>query len=130
MKYAAKHYVKINKVMYTPGEILNEDLGAEKLERLLRLGAVAALHNAGEGFTTGNSGDGNSERGEGRGSLPERAEDEPCDAEHSCEADMRSRDENEDDAEEAEIEEIDAMEGIVPAKPEKKPARKSGRKKA
>lgn len=37
----AKHYLTLNGKRYTPGSCIKEDVPAEQLERLLRLGAVA-----------------------------------------------------------------------------------------
>ncbi len=41
--YVAKHYVRVNGVIYTRGEIIESDLPAEKAERLLRLNAIEEI---------------------------------------------------------------------------------------
>lgn len=38
--YIAKHYVKDERGLFGPGEIIPEDLEEDKLERLLKLGAI------------------------------------------------------------------------------------------
>lgn len=43
MSYTAKHFVKIAGRMYTPGEIIDNPIQGDKLQRLLRLNAVEGL---------------------------------------------------------------------------------------
>lgn len=38
--YVAIHYVRVNGVLYTPGEIINADIPKEKEKRLLEKGAI------------------------------------------------------------------------------------------
>lgn len=38
--YTAIHYVRVGKRVYTPGEIIQEPLTAEQIERLVRKGAI------------------------------------------------------------------------------------------
>lgn len=44
MSYQAIHYVKIDGHVYAPGEIVKEHISSEKLDRLLRLGALATTN--------------------------------------------------------------------------------------
>lgn len=43
MSYTARHFVMICGCMYTPGEIIDKEIPEEKLERLLRIGAIASI---------------------------------------------------------------------------------------
>lgn len=43
MSYTAKHFVMICGCRYTPGEIIDKEIPEEKLERLLRIGAIASI---------------------------------------------------------------------------------------
>jgi len=40
MSYIALHYVRVNRKMYTPGEIIHEEIPQEKSKRLLEKGAI------------------------------------------------------------------------------------------
>lgn len=106
--YAAKHYVRADGKLYTAGEILPEDLPQEKIDWLLRKGAIELISGT-----------------ESAEEIPE-GEIEPAteSAEEIPESEID---------EDAEPEEIDAAEGIITApapKTAEKPAtrRKGGKK--
>lgn len=107
MSYAAKHFVKIAGRMYTPGEIIDNPIPDDKLQRLLRLNAVEAI--------------------EAVGAEPATWKDVPAHEE------MDARDElptdtapdEDDSSEEVEMPEIDVMDGVVTAEAQKAPAHTS-----
>ena len=111
----AVHYVRINGVMFTPGETITESLAPEKEARLLGMGAIrkaaeapiSTAQEATEGMAdddTGNAGD------EAKGNVEEAEE------------------EADEEYEDAEPMEIDAAESITtaaePVPKDDKPARK------
>ena len=55
MSYTAKHFVKIAWRMYTPGEIIDNPIPDDKLQRLLRLNAVEAIEAVGACHMEGRS---------------------------------------------------------------------------
>lgn len=115
MSYTAIHYVNVAGLTYVPGENIQAIYDEEKKERLLRIGAVI-------------------DNGDNMPFFP------PCDGDKS-DADAsemnpgseEAPETEEEFAEEAEVEEIDAMGDIMPAaeeaaeEPEKKP-RRGGRR--
>lgn len=118
MFYVAKHYTRIAGRKYTPGEIIDGPIPAEKRARLLKIGAI-----------------------EGMGGPESEAETESMDMPESdamaesadmpeSEAMAESADmpEGEAEAEAEDAPEIDAMDGIVSAGGTKKSGR--GRRKA
>ena len=94
MSYTAKHFVKIAGRMYTPGEIIDNPIPDDKLQRLLRLNAVEAIETA--------------------CSAPEET-----DAREDLPTDTAP---DEDGGEEVEMPEIDVMDGVVAAEAQKAPA--------
>lgn len=110
MSYVAKHYTEIAGCKYTPGEVINTPIAPEKLERLLRLGAVKPLDCA---IT-----------------APE-PDAEETENDFSALDDMVLEDAEEAE-EDAEDPVVDVMDGIIAPEPAEEPARKttSRRKKA
>lgn len=114
MSYTAKHYVNIAGHTYTPGEIIDA-IPDGKENRLLKIGAVI-------------------DNGDNTPILPPDDGDEPdADASEMNPGSEEAPETEEEFAEEAEAEEIDAMGDIMPAaeeaaeEPEKKP-RRGGRR--
>lgn len=114
MSYTAKHYVNIAGHTYTPGEIIDA-IPEGKENRLLKIGAVI-------------------DNGDNTPILPPDDGDEPdADASEMNPGSEEAPETEEEFAEEAEVEEIDAMGDIMPAaeeaaeEPEKKP-RRGGRR--
>ena len=114
MSYTAKHYVNIAGHTYTPGEIIDA-IPDGKENRLLKIGAVI-------------------DNSDNTPILPPDDGDEPdADASEMNPGSEEAPETKEEFAEEAEVEEIDAMGDIMPAaeeaaeKPEKKP-RRGGRR--
>ena len=114
MSYTAKHYVNIAGHTYTPGEIIDA-IPDGKENRLLKIGAVI-------------------DNGNNTPILPPDDGDEPdADASEMNPGSEEAPETEEEFAEEAEVEEIDAMGDIMPAaeetaeEPEKKP-RRGGRR--
>lgn len=114
MSYTAKHYVNIAGHTYTPGEIIDA-IPDGKENRLLKIGAVI-------------------DNGDNTPILPPDDGDEPdADASEMNPGSEEAPETEEEFAEEAEVEEIDAMGDIMPAaeeaaeEPEKKP-RRGGRR--
>ena len=114
MSYTAKHYVNIAGHTYTPGEIIDA-IPDGKENRLLKIGAVI-------------------DNGDNTSILPPDDGDEPdADASEMNPGSEEAPETEEEFAEEAEVEEIDAMGDIMPAaeeaaeEPEKKP-RRGGRR--
>ncbi len=115
MCYTAKHFVKIAGRMYTPGEIIDNPIPDDKLQRLLRLGAVEQIDTSGAELSASVSSDAHDE------SPTDPAPEEAPDAEED----------------EAEAPEIDVMDGVVAPESQKAPAKtvrpkksSGGRKKA
>ena len=126
MVYIAKHYVNLDGTVYTPGEVIDKPIDAEKERRLLALGAirkrVAPIVEA--EADDEDMADADTEHGESRQDSADAADD----------AEDDSEDETEDEFEEVEPMEIDAADSITPAEEsapeaEEKPARKRGRRK-
>ena len=114
MSYTAKHYVNIAGHTYTPGEIIDA-IPDGKENRLLKIGAVI-------------------DNGDNMPIFPYDDGDEPdADASEMNPGSEEAPETEEEFAEEAEVEEIDAMGDIMPAaeeaaeEPEKKP-RRGGRR--
>ena len=114
MSYTAKHYVNIAGHTYMPGEIIDA-IPDGKENRLLKIGAVI-------------------DNGDNTPMLPPDDGDEPdADASEMNPGSEEAPETEEEFAEEAEAEEIDAMGDIMPAaeetaeEPEKKP-RRGGRR--
>lgn len=105
MSYTAKHFVRIAGRMYTPGEIIDNPIPDDKLQRLLRLGAVATRATADEAVDATLTEPRDvlkDDTGENR-EIPDGGETDEDDS-------------DEDDSDEdAEVPEIDAMDGVVPA---------------
>lgn len=122
MSYTAKHFVKIAGRMYTPGEIIDNPIQRDKLQRLLRLNAVEGIEAAGAEPATWQD-------------VPAREETDAHD-----ELPTDTAPDEDGGGEDVEMPEIDVMDGVVTAEAQKAPAhtakavrpRKSsgGRKKA
>ena len=135
MVYIAKHYVNLDGTVYTPGDVIDKPIDAEKERRLLALGAirkrVAPIVEA--EADDEDMADADTEHGESRQDSADAADDEGQD-DSVDDAEDDSEDETEDEFEEVEPMEIDAAESITPAEEsapeaEEKPARKRGRRK-
>ena len=116
--YVAIHYVRVNGVLYTPGEIVNADIPEEKEKRLLKKGAI---RKTGASFSVPcvpvpkDS------------PAPAEAENQP----ESVEETVLEEEDEEAEAEEAPV--IDVSDGIIaePEADEEKPkAKKSARRNA
>lgn len=100
MSYTAKHFVRIAGRMYTPGEIIDNHIPDDKLQRLLRLGAVATCATADEAVDA---------------TLTEPRDVLKDDAGENREIPDGGGTGEDDSDEDAEVPEIDAMDGVVPA---------------
>lgn len=129
MSYLAKHYVNIAGQMYTPGEIIDREIAQSKLQRLIRLGAVAPCPGAAVNAKKENNAPDNDPA-----DKPATEETNAEDSAEETEAEEREEAEAEaDEYEEADAPEIDVMDGIVAAAETEEPAPKKttkGRKKA
>ncbi len=121
MRYAAKHFVKIAGCMYTPGEIIDNPIPEDKLQRLLRLGAVEVIVS----LDTEPS------------AWQDISASEETDVHDESPTDPAPEEAPEAEEDEAEAPEIDAMDGVVTAESQKAPAKtvrpkktSGGRKKA
>lgn len=135
MVYIAKHYVNLDGTVYTPGDVIDKPIDAEKERRLLALGAIrkriAPIVEA--EADDEDMADADTEYGEDSQDSADAADDDGQD-DSEDEAEDDSEDETEDEFEEVEPMEIDAAESITPAEEsapeaEDKPARKRGRRK-
>lgn len=107
MRYAAKHFVKIAGCMYTPGEIVDNPIPEDKLQRLLRLGAVEQLDTSGAEFSA----------------WQDVSTSEETDAHDESPNDPAPEEAPDAEEDEAEAPEIDAMVGVVTAESQKPPAK-------
>lgn len=112
MEYAAKHYVKITGQKFMPGEIIDIPIPEDKLPRLLKIGAVIPLAP-----TTPNACD--SQLEDVNGDSSGDSKDTPDEAEIV-----------EETGEDAEVPEIDVMDGIVAKGAEDAPAKTTAKKPA
>lgn len=112
--YIARHYVRVNGKMFTPGEVITEAIPDSKARRLLAIGAVSETEDAPI----------LNERGPAPDAVQENAQPE----ENEQDAESDAEDEEEAD-EEAEAPEIDVMDGIV-AEPEPEEAPAAPRKRS
>lgn len=125
MEYAAKHYVKITGQKFMPGEIIDIPIPEDKLPRLLKIGAVIPLAPTApitavtdDGKENAPSGHDNRLEDMSSDSFDESKES-PDEAESSVETD-----------EDAEVPEIDVMDGIVAEDAENAPAKTTAKKPA
>lgn len=129
--YIAIHYTKVNGTVYTPGEVITEDMTAEEAARLERLGAVRTSEapflapDTQAEEPTDKPDESGDEGGSGADGTPDEGEAPDADA----------GDDDGEDYEDAEAPEIDVADSISapdeePEEPqEKKPApRRKGRK--
>lgn len=112
MEYAAKHYVKITGQKFMPGEIIDIPIPEDKLPRLLKIGAVIPLAP-----TASNAFD--SQLEDVNGDSSGDSKDTPDEAESNVETD-----------EDAEVPEIDVMDGIVAKGAEDAPTKSTAKKPA
>lgn len=120
MEYAAKHYVKITGQKFMPGEIIDIPIPEDKLPRLLKIGAVIPL--APTAPITAVTDDGKENAPSGHDDRLEDMSNDSFDeskAESSVETD-----------EDAEVPEIDVMDGIVAEDAENAPAKTTAKKPA
>ena len=106
--YIARHYVRVNGKMFTPGEVITEAIPDSKARRMLAIDAISKTEDAPI----------LNERGPYSDAVQENAQPE------GNEQDAESDAEDEEEAdEEAEAPEIDVMDGIVAEpEPEEAPA--------
>lgn len=112
--YIARHYVRVNGKMFTPGEVITEAIPDSKARRLLAIGAVSKTEDA----PILNE----------RGPAPDAVQENAQPKENEQDAESDAEDEEEAD-EEAEAPEIDVMDGIV-AEPEPEEAPAAPRKRS
>lgn len=118
MEYAAKHYVKITGQKFMPGEIIDIPIPEDKLPRLLKIGAVIPLATTAP-ITAGTGDDCDSQPEDMSSDSFDESKESPDEAESSMETD-----------EDAEVPEIDVMDGIVAEDAEDAPAKTTAKKPA
>lgn len=119
--YIARHYVRVNGKMFTPGEVITEAIPHEKAVRLAAMNAIDRMETAPIQNERGPAPDGRQEDDEPEYSAPVA----------SALPEQEEADDADDDEEEAEAPEIDVTDGII-SEPEEAPAaapRKRGSKK-
>lgn len=120
MEYAAKHYVKITGQKFMPGEIIDIPIPEDKLPRLLKIGAVIPLAPTAPITAVTDDGKENAPN-----DYDDRLEDMSNDSFDEPKAE--SSVETDDDAE---VPEIDVMDGIVAEDAENAPAKTTAKKPA
>ena len=123
--YIARHYVRVNGKMFTPGEVITETISNDKAIRLAALNAIDRIEDAPIQNERGPAPDIKQEDGKQdnaapvASTLPEPEEDDDTD--------------DAEDEEEAEAPEIDVTDGIVaepePETPAATPRKRSSKKK-
>lgn len=120
MEYAAKHYVKITGQKFMPGEIIDIPIPEDKLPRLLKIGAVIPL--APTAPITAVTDD-------GKENAPNDYDDRLEDMSNDSFDESKAESGVETD-EDAEVPEIDVMDGIVAEDAENAPAKTTAKKPA
>lgn len=118
MIYTAKHFMEISGEKYIPGDLIEKEIPAEKLERFLRIGAVAPL-DLPEGIVMAGTINGLD------GSDADSPDADVSDAESHQESTSEINDEEYAEAEEAEAPVIDVTDGIVSEQPKATKGRKN-----
>lgn len=103
MEYVARHYIPLKKGMVTPGEILS-DLPEEIIPRLLEKGAIEEIAPV-----------------PAAAAKPDRKPDKAAKTKPESAPEPVEEDAGETAAYDAEVEEIDALEGVITAPKEEKP---------
>ena len=129
--YIARHYVRVNGKMFTPGEVITEAIPNDKAIRLAALNAIDKIEAAPIQNERGPAPDGKQEDDKTECSAPV-ASGLPVPEEDDGENDTDDTDDAEDE-EEAEVPEIDVTDGIVaetePEAPAATPRKRSSKKK-
>ena len=126
--YIARHYVRVNGKMFTPGEVITEAIPNDKAIRLAALNAIDRIEAAPIQNERGPAPDGKQEDDKTEYSAPV-ASGLPAPEEDDDENDT----DDAEDEEEAEAPEIDVTDGIVaetePEAPAATPRKRSSKKK-
>ena len=122
MEYVARHYIPLKKGLVTPGEILS-DLPEEIIPRLLEKGAIEECQGA---FR---SPPGTPSAAEGKGKADKKP-DKAAKAKPESAPEPVEDETEEVAADDAEVEEIDALSGVITAPKEEKPKTRKASSKA
>lgn len=112
MEYVARHYIPLKKGLVTPGEILS-DLPEEIIPRLLEKGAIEEIAPAPAAAV-----------------KPDKKPDKAAKAKPERAPEPVEDETEEVAADDAEVEEIDALDGVVTAPKEEKPRTRKASSKA
>ena len=112
MDYVARHYIPLKKGLVTPGEILS-DLPEEIIPRLLEKGAIEEIAPAPAAAV-----------------KPDKKPDKAAKAKPESAPEPVEDETEEVAADDAEVEEIDALDGVVTAPKEEKPKTRKASSKA
>ena len=112
MEYVARHYIPLKKGLVTPGEILS-DLPKEIIPRLLEKGAIEEIAPAPAAAV-----------------KPDKKPDKAAKAKPESAPEPVEDETEEVAADDAEVEEIDALDGVVTAPKEEKPKTRKASSKA
>lgn len=112
MEYVARHYIPLKKGLVTPGEILS-DLPEEIIPRLLEKGAIEEIAPAPAAAV-----------------KPDKKPDKAAKAKPESAPEPVEDETEEVAADDAEVEEIDALDGVVTAPKEEKPKTRKASSKA
>lgn len=112
MEYVARHYIPLKKGLVTPGEILS-DLPEEIIPRLLEKGAIEEIAPV-----------------QAAAVKPDKKPDKAAKAKPESAPEPVEDEAEEVAADDAEVEEIDALDGVVTAPKEEKPKTRKASSKA
>ena len=112
MEYVARHYIPLKKGLVTPGEILS-DLPEEIIPRLLEKGAIEEIAPV-----------------QAAAVKPDKKPDKAAKAKPESAPEPVEDETEEVAADDAEVEEIDALDGVVTAPKEEKPKTRNASSKA
>ena len=112
MEYVARHYIPLKKGLVTPGEILS-DLPEEIIPRLLEKGAIEEIAPV-----------------QAAAVKPDKKPDKAAKAKPESAPEPVEDETEEVAADDAEVEEIDALDGVVTAPKEEKPKTRKASSKA
>lgn len=121
MEYAAKHYVKITGQKFMPGEIIDIPIPEDKLPRLLKIGAVIPLTPTAPIAAVADS---------DKENVPHDCDDRLEGMNDDLSGDSEERADEAEPGEDAEVPEIDVMDGIVAEGAEDAPAKTTAKKPA
>jgi len=123
--YIARHYVRVNGKMFTPGEVITEKMTADKVAFLMEKDAINEIADTSPSKQEGKLVDGlQKENGEQENNANQEQKNTESESDAEDEADEETEAEDMDEAdEEAEAPEIDVTDGIVAEpEPEEAPA--------